>query len=279
MNECISISNLVRPLFRVSDGRGIVAMLECYFDDSGTHAGSKIAVWGGIIGKPAQFDEFSTRWSEILKSPLPNRKPIGAMHLSALRQAKGEFFGYGQGEIDLLTRKFRDVIVYSGLECIAYLVSCEDWLKASNERDRKYLGDARNFAFSGILEFIAAASTIGDGQVSCHFDAGAQSAVMHMQKSIWGAARAIDETKVHFGFSPVQSLLPLQGADMVAYEAYHYGLHLIDPAKHPENPHFIDLRNRANVAFMSLHEPEMREHLAKWRAVMADVFKAFGDAD
>jgi hypothetical protein len=254
-------------------------MLECYFDDSGTHAGSRIVAWGGLIGEPEQFDEFSIKWSEVLRAPLAGRPSVSAMHLSALRRAKGEFMGYGQGEIDLLTRKFRDIIVSSGLACVACLVVCEDWLKASNQRDRKYLGDARNFAFSGVLKLIVDVSAAGVGQVSCHFDAGAQTDVMHMQKNLWAAIGGIDESKVHFGFSQVQSLLPLQGADMVAYEAYQYGLHLIDPVNHPENPHFIDLRNRADVAFISLHEPEMREHLKKWREVMAEVFRAYGDAD
>lgn len=273
--SAIRITDLVRPMFRASLGRGLVSMLECYFDDSGTHDGSKIAVWGGLIGQADRFDQFTIRWNALLSEPLPGKPPLKKMHLAALRNAKGEFFGYNQAEIDLLTKKFRDVIVESGLECIAYIVSVEDWLRASTELERSYLGDARNFAFYGVIEAIAALAKLNEGGLSCHFDKGAQDEAMRVIQSVWEMFRSEESKKATFAFSAVEMFAGLQGADMVAYEAYHYGLHLIDPS-YPENPHFIDLRNRTNVAFLSLHEPEMRAHLVKWRAAMSELFSGFG---
>jgi len=252
-------------------------MLECYFDDSGTHAGSKIIVWGGLIGTPDKFDVLSRQWIKLLREPLPNKKPLKKMQLSSLRRGRAEFFGYTDGEKDLLTRKFRDIIVEAGLECIAYLVVADDWLAASTPIDRVFLGDARNFAFKGVLEAITALANSWKGGLSCHFDKGAQDRAMHTIQAVWDAMRPEESRRTSFTYSSVESLAGLQGADMVAHEAYHYGLHLLNPADCPENPHFVDLRNRTNVMFMILHEPEMRQYLKIWRAQMTEMIQANSD--
>ena len=253
-------------------------MLECYFDDSGTHASSKIAVWGGLVGSAEQFDKLSLEWAKVLADPLDGRKPsLRKMQLSSLRSHQGEFREYNQGETDLLRKRFRDIIAASGVECVAYIVNCDDWLKASTPLDRQYLGDARNFAFQGIMEFVAAVAKLDDSGVSCHFDQGARDFAAHVIESAWKITRPEEYKKAHFTYSSVEAVLPLQAADMIAHEAYHYGLHLIEPKKHPENPHFADLKQRANILFQSLHEPEMREYLQRWRAVMIDTFKVMGD--
>ena len=264
----ILVSDLVRSDFRPYGGNGTVGMIECYFDDSGTHAGSKIIVWGGLIGTAEKFDLFSQRWNELLKAPLPGRKPLKKMSLAGLRRGRDEFFGYSQGEKDLLTKKFRDIIVEAGLECIAYIVVADDWLAASTPIDRMYLGDARNFAFWGALEAISGLANLTEGGLSCHFDKGAQDDAMRAIQAAWEAMRPAEGARTSFTYSTVESLAGLQGADMVAHEAFHYGLHLLNPSEHPENPHFVDLRKRTSVAFLSLHEAEMRQYLERWRAEM-----------
>lgn len=243
-------------------------MLECYFDDSGTHDSSKVAVWGGLFGPPSAFDKLTLSWSELLKSPLPGKPSLSKMSLSNLAGSKGEFVNYNSGERDLLRREFRNLIVEAGLDCIAYIVIVDDWLEASTENDRLYLGDAKNFAFQGILEAVAALAKMTGQDISCHLDQGAQNTASKIIQGVWQEMRPDAYAKTHFTYSAVERLLGLQAADVIAYEAYHYGLHLIDPVRYPENPHFIDLRNRTNVLFLSLHEPEMREHLSKWRHFM-----------
>lgn len=262
-----TVSELVRPIFRSFGGVGTVAMLECYFDDSGTHEGSQVVAWGGLIGAADSFDAFTLEWNKLLAAPLLGKLPIKNMHLTSLRNGKGEFLGYSQGEIDLLTKKFRDIIIQCGLECIAYIALVPDWFRASKPIDRRAFRGPKDFAFLGVLEAIEKMSRISDGALSCHFDVGAQDDILRMHQEIWTIFNPVAAEKTAFTFSPVAKVAGLQGADMVAHEAYHYGLHLIDEC-YPENPHFIALRNGTNVAFFSLHESEMIERLKLLRGIM-----------
>lgn len=242
-------------------------MLECYFDDSGTHGGSKVVAWGGLIGSPENFDRFALEWRKLLGSPLPGKPALKKMHLTSLRSGKGEFFGYNQGEIDLLTKKFRDIIVESGLECIAYIALASDWLRASTAEDRLWLRGPKDFAFMGILTAVEKLALSQGAALSCYFDIGAQDEVLRIQQASRTIFNPATYEKTNLIFSEVEKVVALQGADMIVYEAYHYGMHLLDP-NYPENPHFIDLRNRTNVAFMSLHEDAIAKWLHHWRAVM-----------
>ena len=76
-------------------------MLEFYLDDSGTHRGSKAAVWGGVVGYAEYFDELESKWREMLACPCEGRPPIKQFHSSHLAAGKGEFMGYSDAERDL----------------------------------------------------------------------------------------------------------------------------------------------------------------------------------
>ncbi len=247
-------------------------MLHGYFDDSGTHSTSKVAVWGGVFGKAEAFALFSEKWTNLLKRPIDGKASLRKMHLTDLCSGKGEFFGYSQGARDLTRRAFRDLIVESGLVCIAYIVMVDDWLKASSERERMFLGDAKNFAFQGALEAVVALTNLQNDDILLFLDKGAEDVGVRTLLAVWKEARKAASDRTDVKYAAVEDVPGLQAADIVAYEAYLYGLHLLDPEKFPENPHFIDLRNRCNVVFLSLHEQEMRAHPVKWRNGMHEYF-------
>jgi len=77
------------------------AMLEFYFDDSGTHNGSRIAVWGGVVGYKQYMQELEEAWKARLQCPCDGKPPIKAFHSSHLAASDGEFKGYNQAERDL----------------------------------------------------------------------------------------------------------------------------------------------------------------------------------
>jgi hypothetical protein len=247
-------------------------LLHCYFDDSGTHEASKIAVWGGVIGESDAYAALSQNWRAKLERPLPDKPSLKKMRLSDLAKGKGEFIGYSQGARDLVRKEFRDLVVEAGLVCIAHIVVVDDWLSASTENDRKFLGNARNFAFQGTLEKVANLAQIEDVQIALYLDEGAADIGVETNLRVWHTMRAAESSRTSLVYSAVEDSMGLQAADMIAYEAYNYGLHLLDPSKYPENPHFVDLRNRANVLFYSLHEDAMRKHLTEWRAIAKDRF-------
>ena len=105
-----------QPGQRVDHGgeRGMFAMLEFYFDDSGTHKGSRVAVWGGIAGYKEFLEELEIAWKAQLSHPCDGRPPIKAFHSSHLAASDGEFKSYSEAERDLTRYNFRKIIVEAG---------------------------------------------------------------------------------------------------------------------------------------------------------------------
>jgi hypothetical protein len=67
-------------------------MLRAYFDDSGTHYGSKIVVVAGIMGSESQLLSQELLWRELLKDPVCGLKPaIAEFHAYDCFESKGEF--------------------------------------------------------------------------------------------------------------------------------------------------------------------------------------------
>ncbi len=102
-------------------------MLDCYFDDSGTHPGADVLVWGGIMGTAEQISDLADSWRKLLRAPLPSKPPLKQFHLSHCASANGEFVNYTPGERDAVRYQFRKAISDSEMEAIAFAVSVRDW--------------------------------------------------------------------------------------------------------------------------------------------------------
>jgi hypothetical protein len=246
-------------------------MLEGYFDDSGTHNDSNVVVWGGLIGPAEEFEKLDQKWRAQLLAPIPNKPPLEKFSLAHCVNAWGEFERYTPAERDLTRRNFRDLIIGVDIAPIAYIVMVEDYYAATRPLDRKYLGEAQNFAFSGCLNYLAKLIQTSGERVSCHFDQGqlgaGREAVLAAQQ--FHSPEIFRNLSIRF--SPVVALTALQAADTIAYEAYQYGCHLVDPDAYPINPHFKDLTTRHGALFFSLHKEEIEAFLIPWRQVMSQI--------
>ena len=70
----VSIENIARVSFpRDRAHKKLMLMLEAYFDDSGTHDGSDVIVWGGLLGTEEQWKVLNSAWRKLLKEPLPGK--------------------------------------------------------------------------------------------------------------------------------------------------------------------------------------------------------------
>src|SRR3546814_19046815 len=106
-----------------SSDLGMLAMMEFYLDDSGTHEGSRVAVWGGVVGYRQFFSEFKIAWKAQLARPCEGRPPIKAFHSSHLVAGRGEFAGYSEAERDLTRWTFRKAILDAGLTVFSFGLS------------------------------------------------------------------------------------------------------------------------------------------------------------
>lgn len=204
-------------------------MLQCYLDDSGTHNESRVIVWGGLAGDIHFFDEFETAWKNRLADPCDHLKPpIKAFHSTALAAGSGEFAGYSPAERDRTRFNFRQVIVDCGLTWVSCGMSTEAWVRVANGYDFSDALDAEGVVFGSIVrDFCRSAKKHGD-PISFQFDLGRQSPKLASMIQPAFETAEIDDQYVSYTFSPVQAIMGLQGADLVAHETYQFLTKYID---------------------------------------------------
>jgi hypothetical protein len=92
-----------------------MALFRAYFDDSGTHKGSKVVVLGGLIGLDSQWGPLVTKWTAKLAAPFPDKPRLSKFHLSSCMAGAGEFQDYNLVEREALSGEFRDLIIEAKL--------------------------------------------------------------------------------------------------------------------------------------------------------------------
>jgi hypothetical protein len=123
-----SIMGLARELVSwVSPDPPSLLVLACYFDDSGTHVGSKVVVFGGLLGQREHWEYFEPRWREKLDHPLPGKLPLKRFHMWDCQWRKGEFIDYREAESDALIHDFRQIILDSGVTGVAAAIAKKDY--------------------------------------------------------------------------------------------------------------------------------------------------------
>ncbi len=231
-----AIGEITRAFLSATDGRGIILMLESYFDDSGTHSGSRVVVWGGLIGDAQSFVELDAAWRAQLDEPVPGKPPIKAFHLYDCVHGLKECDRYEQGARDLARNLFRTIIMKSGVAAVACGVDAEEWDRQVTGDLRTLVGSAERCAFGQCVKLSMQIANRENEAMQAFFDAERERVVLGM---VDGARLLFPEVEkmIITSFAPVVSLTGLQAADTVAYESY--GLlraYLDDPNAKPE-PH------------------------------------------
>ena len=223
-------------------------MLEFYYDDSGTHRGSRVAVWGGIAGHTEYCNELEVAWKSQLTHPCDGKPPIKAFHSSLLSAGRGEFEGYSEAEKDLTRRNFRKIILDAGLTVLSFGVSISDWDEIVTGDARILMGDAERYAFAVAIRD-SCRDAESDGQpLSFKFDRGRKSMALDSIVEHAIDAAGIDVNSVSYGYSPVLGNMGLQAADLVAHETYRFLTNYIDDPNAGPDPHLKRLFESARDA-------------------------------
>ena len=199
-------------------------MLRAYFDDSGTHKGSPVAVWAGLIGIDVQWERLESAWATKLKQPLPGKPPLKLFHLAACAAAREQFRDYKPADGDAVRYDFRSIIIEAGLFSIGSVVSRPDWDELITGELRNRLGDAGTPCFLNCirrgLEW-ARGTWTDENKIVFIFDEGQRND--HLQ-SLIDRLMAVRDRKppqiLDIGFSRVEASSALQAADTVATESF-----------------------------------------------------------
>ena len=114
-----------------------IAVLTAYFDDSGTHAGSKVVLWAGFLAPEHRWLALDEEWRALL-----TKWKISAFHMSHCMALDGEFEGWREAERDRCIFEFRAVILKFQMFGLGSAVSALDWDELVVGEHRPYLRTA-----------------------------------------------------------------------------------------------------------------------------------------
>lgn len=229
----------------------IIAVLRAYFDDSGTHNPSPVAVWGGVVGTVEQFEELEARWDEMLASPFSNRPRLKAFSVGDCRWHNNEFKTYSEAESDALRYRARKIMEDAGIRAIAYSIPVKLYDSIIRGRARRDYGAPSGIAFASCADFalqISEQTRPGGVPLSCYFDKGQADQYPNLAMYIREAEgrAAAKGVPITYGFAPVAGTYGLQAADTIATEHYWYALDCLKNPNPRLKPHFQSLIKMTN---------------------------------
>ena len=228
-------------------------MLTVYTDDSGTHAGSAIVVMACFIAPGETWRPFESAWKAKLLHPLDGKPPLQQFHMFDCVNRRDEFAGYSDPERDAVIKEFRDIILGHELCGRAIAVQRREWDSLITGGLELLWGDSIGFCIRTCATWAVkwAADNTGDHQAKMIFDDGPQhirltTEIVENLKIANGTSAGRAEL---FGpeFLPVKKFVPLQAADMLAWETYHYGLDWINDPVSRIRPHYQRLIESGKV--------------------------------
>ena len=245
-------------------------MLHCYFDDSGTHAGSRLAVWGGLAGASGHFFELDAAWRKLLLNPLPGKPSIKKFSLYDCRWGEGEFAAYKPAERDRVRYLFRQAILDSGMHPFAFSVDVKAWDEiVTGDMRAAYACGAAGVAFSGCADIAIrlTAKMPTKSQMACVFDKGQRKpeTLSLLEDAEQRAAAA--SVPITFTFAAVMDVTGLQAADTIATEHYWYGLNVLDGREQERSAHLMSLITRRRTRGYILQRPQILGLRREFRAL------------
>ncbi|MBP1092960.1 hypothetical protein [Bradyrhizobium diazoefficiens] len=217
-------------------------MLGAFFDDSGTHDQSAVVAMGGLLGTEEQWDIFERRWLAQLKEPVPGKPPLDQFHLTPCRNARGEFKTYDQAQRDYVTSKFQEIILETGFVTVAVAADLVAWKElVVDPAVVEELGTPLEFCFFKCVETVTSvirANKPGE-LIDIWFDKGTEDRLGKLAQMFRQLSELVLPEIERVGFMPVKTTVGLQGADMIAYETYLYGIECLrNPDSPMANAHF-----------------------------------------
>lgn len=223
MTAPVSIAEFARVVLPWDKLDGGIAMLTAYFDDSGTHTSSDAVVVAGVIGNQYQWEAVSKAWAAKLKNPSPGKSPLTKFHRVDCDNSTGEFSGWSRVATDFLVRELSDIVINSLIWCYGCAISRKDWDELIVGPNRDANGDAEGFALRACyLQSLQIARKLFAGEVAFVFDDRPHREAEN--RFLFDLFRGFGEVPpglprpISLTFALASKMLPLQAADLVAWE-------------------------------------------------------------
>jgi hypothetical protein len=204
----------------IVSGRRLVMALEGYFDESGTHGGSSTFSLAGYVSTPERWATFETEWRAALAD-----FGLEFWHMASFANRVGE---YGQWTEDVRRERFArlaSIIQKHAVYSIGTVFSMADYETSIPFRVRKFFGGPYGAAAASTFFTGGEYARKNDAWMAYVFESGAQGAgqVLHLFEANQRDPKEQEYFRLlSLRFENKRQFVPLQAADMLAYELYRH---------------------------------------------------------
>lgn len=224
-----ALADLVHPRSSRHKLLGIME-LRAYCDESGMHGDPQFFVVCGYVGRANEWIHLEDRWTNLLR-----RHQLAEFKASDCEHGQGVFKGKSPREREELQRKFYSLITKFALHGAASSIVMADYNAllprlAKIRQTEKYTKSPYFIAFEHVLAALASIASNYPKKEQIAFIFDRQKQVQGRAKELYDLAiQHFDETTLSYyhrlgtlAFSSRLEVIPLQVADVLAYESYKY---------------------------------------------------------
>jgi Protein of unknown function (DUF3800) len=223
MSSARDVLELCRAVLNGRDGWVIV--LKAYMDESGTHGDSPVVTVGMYAGKPSVWQGWTVDWNR-------NKRPIKVYHSVDAHNRDGEFKGMERDERNKFCAKLLPVIARHKILGVAVGIHMGAFRTAMESRPEllAMFGTPYTACFQWAVQtFLAMMDENNDTQrVAFYHECNDYQEEARAAFAYVEAQRKLLSTRRSLTFGGKGDFVPLQAADVLAYESNHK---LRDPSK------------------------------------------------
>jgi uncharacterized protein DUF3800 len=191
-------------------------VIKIFIDESGTHDNADVVTVAAYAGRQKAWRKWSKEWKVA-------KKPINVVHAVEAANLKGEFEGWSREERDELAKKVLPVIANNRLAGAVIGLNMKEFRLATEGREdlHKSLGNPYTTCFHWLVQSLLELLKHNKKTESLKF--------IHEQNDYQGEAKSAFEfisknanpnaVPMKLIFGAKQEQMPLQAADILAYEA------------------------------------------------------------
>lgn len=242
----------------------MASLYKIYFDESGTHADSEIAVVAGFVSNVTEWTKFSERWQSTL-----GEFGIEYFHMSEFENRQGRFANLGNETRKDLLQKLMEITQDHTFWSVSCTVIKQDVSKLLNKATRHVLGDVYGLAAMSCWSHLGAVLKENDAYMDCSMESGAYGSGMlkeifddESDNPEWHEENRI----VSLSFQDKRDFPPLQASDILAYEVYKQSLRQFgDETRPPRFPmtEYLMKQKHQWVYMQQSDLIELNEHIAR----------------